>query len=1241
MLIVFLTVCINKSYISKGEHMMAHYAVKTVNLLFGQKTFTIALSLLIILIMLSTLHAVSGQTSNNSQIIIPIPALDIPFEKDSNGTVRFKGESVYGNPGQPGLPRKILTLLLPPNADLQSVKVSIENESVKVVEDKCNVAPIADIRPSCNNPSVSQTNNIVNHQDGGVLPTQWIGKVSSGQLRQWRLVDIEYYPFQYNPASEKLSSLDSGNLVVTFNNLQVATSAGLDALSSKVQGEIRKKVLNFKDVSPAYSLLEPQANQTIKPHYVIITTSAIQSASNQLINFIASKRARGFEVEVIMENTWGGGIGDVAANNIRRWLRSNYQVRNLQYVLLIGNPNPVSGDVPMKMTYPRSEATENRDTPTDYYYAELTGNWDLDGDNLFGEYNGDYGLGGADRNTEVIVGRIPYYGVIADLDSILTKLITYGNASITEATWRKRALLTMKPSDPTTPGYHLGEAIKNQVLLNKGWKFYRIYDENYDLMPLPEMTPCTFANVKNAWLSVPTGAVFWWTHGGNTSASEVINVETTPQLNNMYPAFTFQSSCYNSIPEITNNLSYELLRNGAINPIGATRVSWYSVGQTMFENTPSNTGMTLEYARRLIEDEMPSGDALQDLKFDIEPGNSWFWMNYLDFNIYGDPSIGPYTFNPGNSLTVEIPSTVFEGDGLLSAKGIVRIPQTMNSDLTISLESSDTSEIMVVATVRVKAGESFAVFDLDIKDDNDVDGEQSVRITASALGYTLGSALIRVEDDGDAPIGPIAHWQFDEATGSTAIDISGNGYNAIIDGPTWTTGKLGRAISFDGTNDYIDIPIAIGVNSNLDSSQGAISLWVKTDKDFTDIGNIFYTSSASNGNGLGPEDELHINFTSDEKLQFFIEGGNTDVNIKSSQSYSNNIWHHVVAMWDISGNAVLYIDGLNVGSAQHDANNFSFSNVIRLGGARTSKRYYTGAIDQLRIYNRTLTPLEVGALYREGINSPPKVSITSPSSGSNFALKANINIEAKASDTDGVIRRVEFYQGATLIGTDTSTPYSVTWSNVMQGSYSLTARSYDELNRFTLSKPVRITVGNQTILIDENCSTLTNFTKVRGGNWSSSDGRCVLTNAATSCTGPLCNLLIQNTSVNVDFNMTVQAIAVGSAGVWDDFAIIFGYKDVNNYYFASFNESDNNGTNGLFRVQDGITTELKNFIETTTASGKSLHAIRIEKNGNSVRVSRGNILLGEIMETAIRIGKVGFGTANNSVTLDNLKVIKR
>jgi hypothetical protein len=85
----------------------------------------------------------------------------------------------------------------------------------------------------------------------------------------------------------------------------------------------------------------------------------------------------------------------------------------------------------------------------------------------------------------------------------------------------------------------------------------------------------------------------------------------------------------------------------------------------------------------------------------------------------------------------------------------------------------------------------------------------------------------------------------------------------------------------------------------------------------------------------------------------------------------------------------------------------------------------------------------------------------------------------------------------------------------------------------------------------------------------------------------------------------------------------------------------NNGTNGLFRVQDGITTELKNFIETTTASGKSLHAIRIEKNGNSVRVSRGNILLGEIMETAIRIGKVGFGTANNSVTLDNLKVIKR
>ena len=175
---------------------------------------------------------------------------------------------------------------------------------------------------------------------------------------------------------------------------------------------------------------------------------------------------RGFTVEVVTEDVWGGGTGDTAAENIRDWLSNNYENKNIEYVLLIGNPDPNSGDVPMKMLWPRSDAEKYRNSPSDYYYADLTGNWDLDNDGLYGEREDDFGTGGVDRNWDVLVGRIPYYGNMNDLDAILAKIIAYENETSNEAVWRQNVLLPMKPMDSNTPGYHLGEAIKDDTMVH-------------------------------------------------------------------------------------------------------------------------------------------------------------------------------------------------------------------------------------------------------------------------------------------------------------------------------------------------------------------------------------------------------------------------------------------------------------------------------------------------------------------------------------------------------------------------------------------------------------------------------------------------------------------------------------------------------------------------------------------------------------------------------------------------------
>jgi hypothetical protein len=99
---------------------------------------------------------------------------------------------------------------------------------------------------------------------------------------------------------------------------------------------------------------------------------------------------------------------------------------------------------------------------------------------------------------------------------------------------------------------------------------------------------------------------------------------------------------------------------------------------------------------------------------------------------------------------------------------------------------------------------------------------------------------------------------------------------------------------------------------------------------------------------------------------------------------------------------------------------------------------------------------------RSGGNPPPTVSITSPASGATFNAPASITINANASDNVSV-SKVDFYNGSTLLGTDTSSPYSFTWSNVGAGTYSLTAKATDNQSASTTSSAVSVTVTTPAV----------------------------------------------------------------------------------------------------------------------------------------------------------------------------------
>ncbi|PSL44756.1 putative secreted protein (Por secretion system target) [Chitinophaga niastensis] len=91
-------------------------------------------------------------------------------------------------------------------------------------------------------------------------------------------------------------------------------------------------------------------------------------------------------------------------------------------------------------------------------------------------------------------------------------------------------------------------------------------------------------------------------------------------------------------------------------------------------------------------------------------------------------------------------------------------------------------------------------------------------------------------------------------------------------------------------------------------------------------------------------------------------------------------------------------------------------------------------------------------------NIPPVVSITAPVNNATFPAPASITITANATDSDGTISKVEFFNGTGKLGEATSSPYTYTWSNVAAGTWSITARATDNSNGATTSSVVNVTV---------------------------------------------------------------------------------------------------------------------------------------------------------------------------------------
>lgn len=532
------------------------------------------------------------------------------------------------SPGEPTLPYIRYDFLLPAEANPLTVNVKLNETERKLISGEYFInAAEAEVEDGIILREEKEKREAQIYNVNQLFPKSNIYSIKIGALRQFNIVTVKLFPYQYNPVTKTLTKLENCVLDISYENEDAARKKSIQT-SSKNLNRLKNSTVNYDECIKTYNANSSRSNDG----YAIITTNAIESGLNKLQAFINNKKARGFDVSVVTEDQWGGGTGNSSADNLRSWLEDNYLSNNIYYLLIIGNPSPSNGDIAMKNAY---AYYGGKIAHTDYYFSELTGDWDADGDGKYGETDDVKANGGIDAFSEISVGRIPCYnGNYSTVDDILQKCIDYEAAKDSEVLWRKNMLLAMD-GYYGSEGPEVGEKIKDDVeSSSSSWDFYRIYCNH---LVGPEEGILTPQAVSNAWSSGKYGLVTWLTHGSETAAMNVFSTSYVPNLNDSYPSFVIMGSCLNGKPDNSVNLAYSVLKNGGIGVIAGSETTIFRQPMGDFVGSSYNHGIIHALTKNIALDGGYISDALNKARHEADMG---CWKNYCCYNLYGDPAMG-------------------------------------------------------------------------------------------------------------------------------------------------------------------------------------------------------------------------------------------------------------------------------------------------------------------------------------------------------------------------------------------------------------------------------------------------------------------------------------------------------------------------------------------------------------------------------------------------------------------------
>ncbi|MGH9942954.1 MAG: protein kinase domain-containing protein [Pyrinomonadaceae bacterium] len=241
----------------------------------------------------------------------------------------------------------------------------------------------------------------------------------------------------------------------------------------------------------------------------------------------------------------------------------------------------------------------------------------------------------------------------------------------------------------------------------------------------------------------------------------------------------------------------------------------------------------------------------------------------------------------------------------------------------------------------------------------------------------------------------VSWWRGDE----DANDSVGANRASLHNGASYADGKFGRALSFDGVDDYVEAP---AVNLPTGNSPRTLELWFKVNA--FDSVESFLAGYGNFTDAFGQTYQLGASGRDRNKPGHYLFFSSWENDLKDETPLQTSRWYHLAVTSDSNNFAKLYLDGELVSSGKVHFNTPAGTRIYigRIPGKLGDTRRLNGMVDEVKVHNRELTPEEISLISR---TAPPSPSPSEREAAAHFGLGYALEKQQKFAEAEAKYRQ--------------------------------------------------------------------------------------------------------------------------------------------------------------------------------------------------------------------------------------------